>query len=31
VPTKVSVDSNAFAVSGKATNVQLGSGRSGIG
>jgi hypothetical protein len=31
VPTKVSVDGNAFTVSGKATNVQLGSGRSGIG
>ena len=31
VPTKVGVDSNAFIVSGKATNVQLGSGRSGLG
>jgi hypothetical protein len=31
VPTKVGVDSNAFSVSGKATNVQLGSGRSGLG
>jgi hypothetical protein len=31
VPTKVGVDSNAFTVSGKATNVQLGSGRSGLG
>jgi LmeA-like phospholipid-binding len=31
VPTRVGVDSNAFIVSGKATNVQLGSGRSGLG
>jgi len=31
VPTKVGVDNNAFTVSGKATNVQLGSGRSGLG
>ncbi|MBV8931592.1 MAG: DUF2993 domain-containing protein [Kutzneria sp.] len=31
VPTKVLVDNNAFVVIGRATNVQLSSGRSGLG